>query len=155
MARFALGRDIRFFEGISRELVDAVIDTAVVLYKLVIEDSKTNLYGESLSKTYYQGVECTAIIQRDETTSNYEGFGADASQNVQFRFNRFTLNEKGFYPEVGDIIFHNEAYFEIDNVTEDQLVGGRVESGEGEKFSIICSTFMTRRSSIQTEMRNV
>jgi hypothetical protein len=155
MARFALGRDIRFFEGISRELVDAVIDTAVVLYKLVIEDSKTNLYGESLSKTYYQGVECTAIIQRDETTSNYEGFGADASQNVQFRFNRFTLNEKGFYPEVGDIIFHNEAYFEIDNVTEDQLVGGRVESGDGEKFSIICSTFMTRRSSIQTEMRNV
>jgi len=127
----------------------------VVLYKLVIEDSKTNLYGESLSKTYYQGVECTAIIQRDETTSNYEGFGADASQNVQFRFNRFTLNEKGFYPEVGDIIFHNEAYFEIDNVTEDQLVGGRVESGDGEKFSIICSTFMTRRSSIQTEMRNV
>ncbi len=155
MARFTLARDIKFFESISRELVDAVIETAVVLYKLVIEDSKTNLYGESLSKTYYQGVECTAIIQRDETTSNYEGFGADASQNVQFRFNRFTLNEKGFYPEVGDIIFHNEAYFEIDNVTEDQLVGGRIETGDGEKFSIVCSTFMTRRSSIQTEMRIV
>jgi len=46
MARFALARDIKFFEGISRELVDAVIETAVVLYKLVIEDSKTNLYGE-------------------------------------------------------------------------------------------------------------
>ena len=45
MARFALGRDIRFFEGISRELVDAVVTTAVVLYKLIIEDSKTNLYG--------------------------------------------------------------------------------------------------------------
>ena len=43
MARFALSRDIKFFEGISRELVDAVIETAVVLYKLVIEDSKTNL----------------------------------------------------------------------------------------------------------------
>jgi len=62
MARFALGRDIRFFEGISRELVDAVVTTAVVLYKLIIEDSKTNLYGESLSKTYYNGLECNAII---------------------------------------------------------------------------------------------
>jgi len=153
MARFALGRDIKFFEGISRELVDAVIETAVVLYKLVIEDSKTNLYGESLNKTYYQGVECTAVIQRDDTSANYEGFGVDASQNVQFRFNRFTLKDKGFYPEVGDIIHHNEAYFEIDNVTEDFLIGGRVESGDGEKFSIICSTFMTRRSAIQTEMR--
>jgi hypothetical protein len=155
MARFALARDIRFFEGISRELVDAVIETAVVLYKLVIEDSKTNLYGESLSKTYYQGVECNAVIQRDDTAANYEGFGVDASQNVQFRFNRFTLKDKGFYPEVGDIIFHNEAYFEIDNVTEDQLIGGRVETGDGEKFSILCSAFMTRKSSIQTEMRIV
>ena len=155
MARFALARDIRFFEGISRELVDAVIETAVVLYKLVIEDSKTNLYGESLNKTYYQGVECNAVIQRDETAANYEGFGVDASQNVQFRFNRFTLKDKGFYPEVGDIIFHNDAYFEVDNVNEDQLIGGRVDTGDGEKFSIVCSTFMTRRSSIQTEMRIV
>ena len=151
MARFALSRDIKFFEGISRELVDAVIETAVVLYKLVIEDSKTNLYGESLNKTYYQGVECSAIIQREDTQSNYEGFGADSSQTVQFRFNRFTLEDKGFYPEIGDIIFHNNGYFEIDNVKEDQLVGGQV----GNNFSIICSTFMTRRSSIQTEMRTI
>jgi hypothetical protein len=155
MARFALSRDIKFFEGISRELVDAVIETAVVLYKLVIEDSKTNLYGESLNKTYYQGVECSAIIQREDTQANYEGFGADSSQTVEFRFNRITLEDTGFYPEVGDIIFHNNGYFEIDNVREDQLIGGRVETGNGEAFSIICSTFMTRRSSIQTEMRIV
>lgn len=151
MARFALDRDIRFFEGISRELVDAVIETAVILYKLIIEDSKTNLYGESLSKTYYQGVECTAVIQRDDTQANYEGFGADSSQTVEFRFNRFTLKEKGFYPEIGDIIYHNDAYFEIDNVREEQLIGGRPD----EKFSIICSTFMTRRSTIQTDERNI
>ena len=153
MARFALGRDIRFFEGISRELVDAVVTTAVVLYKLIIEDSKTNLYGESLSKTYYQGVECNSMIQRDDTQANYEGFGPDASQTVEFRFNRFTLQEQNMYPEIGDIIFHNNAYFEIDNVREDQLIGGR--TGESEHFSILCSTFMTRRSSIQTEMRIV
>ena len=153
MARFALGRDIRFFEGISRELVDAVVTTAVVLYKLIIEDSKTNLYGESLCKTYFQGTECNAIIERGDTSATYEGFGADSTQTVQFRFNRFTLEDKGFYPEVGDIIFHNDAYFEIDNVTEDFLIGGR--TGEQEHFSLICSTFMTRRSSIQTEMRIV
>ena len=151
MARFALSRDIKFFEGISRELVDAVIETVVVLYKLIIEDSKTNLYGESLSKSYYQGVNAAAIIQRESAQANYEGFGSDTSQTVEFRFNRFTLEETGFYPEIGDIIFHNNVYFEIDNVTEEQLIGGRTD----EKFSIICSTFMTRRSSIQTEMRIV
>ena len=153
MARFALGRDISFFEGISRELVDAVVTTAVILYKLIIEDSKTNLYGESLSKTYYQGVECNAMIQREDTQSNYEGFGSDQGQTVEFRFNRFTLEDKNMYPEIGDIIFHNNGYFEVDNVREDQLIGGR--TGDIEHFSIICSTFMTRRSNIQTEMRIV
>ena len=151
MARFALSRDVRFFESVSRELVDVVIETAVVLYKLVIEDSKTNLYGESLNKTYYQGVQTTAVIERESSVTNYEGFGADKNQSVEFRFNRFTLEDTGFYPEVGDIIFHNNGYFEIDNVREDQMVGGQVEN----KFSIICSTFMTRRSTIQTEMRVV
>jgi hypothetical protein len=151
MARFTLGRDIRFFESIARELVDVVVETSVVLYKLIIEDSKTNLYGEALSKTYYQGVETTAIIERESSTSEYEGFGSDKNQLVEFRFNRFTLEDTGFYPEVGDIIFHNDGYFEIDNVREDQMVGGQVTN----KFSIICSTFMTRRSTIQTEMRIV
>ena len=151
MARFALNRDIRFFEGISRELVDAVVENTVTLFKLIIGDTKTNLYGESLSKTYYQGVLCNALIDRQDTSVSYEGFGSDQSQTAEFRFNKFTLEDKGFYPEIGDIIFHNNGYFEVDNVTEEQLIGGRVD----EKFSIICSTFMTRRSSIQTEMRVV
>jgi hypothetical protein len=149
MARFALDRDINFFKSISRELVDSVIQTSVVLYKLVISDVKTNLYGESLNKSYYQGLECTAVIERQDTSVTYEGFGSDQGQTAEFRFNRFTLEDKGFYPEIGDIIYHNDAYFEIDNVREDQLIGGRPD----EKFSIICSTFMTRRSSIQTEER--
>lgn len=155
MARFALARDIKFFEGVSKELVDAIVETIVVLYKLVIEDSKTNLYGESLNKTYYQGVECAALIQREDTTTNYDGFGSDVSQNVEFRFNRITLKEKNYYPEIGDIIYHNDAYFEISNVREDQLVAGRVESGDGQNFSIIAQAFMTRKSMIQTEMRTV
>ena len=149
MPRFALDRDINFFKSVSRELVDAVIETTVVLYKLVIEDVKTNLYGESLNKSYYQGLECSSVIERDDTSVSYEGFGPDSGQTVQFRFNRFTLEDKGFYPEIGDIIYHNDAYFEIDNVREDQLIGGQ----SGEKFSIIVSTFMTRRSTVQTEMR--
>ena len=149
MPRFALDRDIRFFESVSKELVDAVIETTVVLFKLAIEDISTNLYGESLNKSYYQGTQCTAVIERDDSSVSYEGFGSDKNQTVEFRFNRITLKDKGFYPEIGDIIKHNDAYFEIDNVREDQLIGGQ----SGEKFSIIASTFMTRRSSIQTEMR--
>jgi hypothetical protein len=151
MARFNLERDIKFFQSISRELVNDVIETAVTFYKLIVAESKVNLYGESLNKTYYSPFQSNCIIERDDTTVTYEGFGVDSIQNVKFRFNRFTLKEDGFYPEIGDIIFHNDAYFEIDNVTEDQLIGGRPD----EKFSIICSTIMSRRSTLQTEERTV
>jgi len=151
MSRFGLERDIRFFRDISRELVDDVISTAVVLYKLVIGESKTNLYGESVSKTYYTPVSVDCIIERSDTTARYEGFGSDQTQTVEFRFNKFTLKEVGFYPEIGDIIYHNDGYFEVDNVREDQLIGGKPD----EKFSIICSTFVTRRTTIQTEERTV
>jgi hypothetical protein len=151
MARFSLDRDIRFFRDISRELVDDVITTSVILYKLIIGESKTNLYGETLNKTYYTPVTLNCIIERDDTSVQYEGFGSDINQSVQYRFNRFTLEGAGFYPEIGDIIFHNDAYFEIDNVREDQLIGGRPD----EKFSIICSTFMSRKTTLQTEERTI
>jgi len=151
MTRFALDRDIRFFRDISRELVDDVITTSVILYKLIIGESKTNLYGETLNKTYYTPVTLNCIIERDDTSVQYEGFGSDINQSVQYRFNRFTLEGAGFYPEIGDIIFHNDAYFEIDNVREDQLIGGRPD----EKFSIICSTFMSRKTTLQTEERTI
>jgi hypothetical protein len=149
MARFALSRDIRFFESISKELVDAVVENTVTLYKLIVSNTKINLYGESLSKTYYDGVVCPAMIQREDTSVTYEGFGSDQGQTVEFRFNRFTLEDKQIYPEIGDLIFHNNAYFEIDNIREDQLVAGQ----ESHKFSIVCSAFMSRRTTIQTEPR--
>jgi len=100
MPRFALDRDIRFFESISKELVDTVIETTVVLFKLAIEDISTNLYGESLNKSYYQGTECTAVIERDDTSVSYEGFGSDSGQNVEFRFNRITLKDKDSIPKL-------------------------------------------------------
>lgn len=149
MPRFNLDRDIKFFNSIARELVDVVIETPVLIYKLLLQESRTNIYGESLNKVYATAVECSALIERDATSSNYDMSGPDTEQSVEFRFNRFTLKEREIYPEIGDYIYHNSAYFEITNVQEDQLIGGQVT----ERFSIICSTFMTRTTSLQIQPR--
>ena len=151
MARFVQQKDLAFLEKISKELVDVVVQTTVEIFKLSLSETKTNLYGESLGKSYLPAVQCACLIERDESSIEYEGFGPDRAQNVEFRFNRFTLEEKNVYPEIGDIIFHNNAYFEIDKVGQNQLVYGRPE----EKFSIICSTFMVRRSQLNIEERIV
>ena len=151
MARFVQQKDLAFFEKISKELVDVVVQTTVEIFKLSISESKTNLYGESLNKSYLPSVQCACMIEREGSTIEYEGFGPDRAQNVEFRFNRASLKDKNLYPEIGDIIFHNNAYFEIDEVGQNQLIYGRPE----EKFSIICSTFMVRRSQLNIEERVV
>ena len=122
MARFVQQKDLAFFEKISKELVDVVVQTTVEIFKLSISESRTNLYGESLGKSYLPSVQCACMIERDESVIDYEGFGFDRSQNAEFRFNRATLAEKNLFPEIGDIIFHNNAYFEIDKAKENLIL---------------------------------
>jgi hypothetical protein len=149
MPRFNSARDIRFFQQISTELVNDVIETLVTLFKIDSAQTSYNLYGESLDKQYYRGMEAYCVIERQDTETNYEGFGPDASRTSNFRFNRHTLIEANFYPEVGDIISLDGSYYEVSNVTEDQWVGGQSES----KFSVICEAFITRNSAINIEER--
>jgi len=147
MPRFNSPRDVRFFRQISTEMVDDVIETPVVLYKLNVGESAFNLYGESTAKQYYTGFQTFCVIQREDTATNYEGFGADVSRNSTFRFNRHTLETADFYPEVGDLVYLNDVYYEVSNVREDQWIGGL----DYNKFSVICEAFMTRKSSIDLD----
>jgi hypothetical protein len=147
MPRFNSPRDIRFFQQISTELVDDVIETLVTLFKVNVLETAYNLYGESLSKKYYKGMETFCVIDRQDTETNYEGFGSDTMRNSTFRFNRHTLIEADFYPQVGDIVLLDGSYYELSNVREDQWVGGQSES----KFSVICEGFLSRNTTIDLE----
>ncbi len=149
MPKFVSDRDVTFFKGIARELVDDVIQTALVLFKINLNETKVNIYGESLNKTWYPGVEVFGLIDKEPESARYEGFGADTDQNVVFKLDRWMLEEKGIYPEIGDIIKWNEGYFEIDNTNEIQLVGGQSYNN----FSIVCSAFMVSKSNLNIEER--
>ena len=59
-------------------------------------------------------------------------------------------NEKAFEKlwyvvvEVGDIIEWNYAYFEVDTINENKLIGGNVE----QNFDVVASAHMTRQSKL-------
>lgn len=149
MPKFAVGRDIELFKSFAREVVDDVVENIAVLFKVNLNETKVNLYGESINKTWYPGVQLNVLIDKTSQSVGYEGFGADTSQNIEFRFDRWMLEEKNIYPEIGDVIYFDNSYYEINNTSEIQFVGGLPSNN----FSIVCSTFMVRKSSLNIEER--
>jgi hypothetical protein len=149
MPKFISPRDVLFFRGISRELVDDVIQVEIILYKLNIYDSKVNLYGESIDKTYYRGVSIYALVDKDGVERTYEGFGPDSTQTITFKLDRERCEEKGIYPEVGDFIYFDTSYYEINNTNEVQFIGGQ----EYNNYSIVCTAFMSRISDLNVEKK--
>jgi hypothetical protein len=149
MAKFISDRDVAFFKGLAREVVDVVVQNTAVLYKINLNETHVNLYGESMNKTWHTGVELYVLINKETTTTSYEGFGAETLQNIEFRFDRYMCEEKNSYPEVGDVIYFDDSYYEIDNTTETQYVGGFDKNN----FSIVCNTFMVSKSTLNIEQR--
>ena len=149
MPKFLLGRDIELFKSVARELVSDVIQNTIVLFKVNMNETKVNIYGESMNKTWHPGIELFALVDKEPESARYEGFGLDTDQNVTFKLDRWMLEEHNAYPEVGDIINWNGGYFEIDNTNEIQLVGGQPYNN----FSVVCSTFMVSKSNLNIEER--
>ena len=88
-------------------------------------------------------------INKETGVTNYDGFGPERNQNVEFRFDRFMCEERNAYPEVGDVIYFDSSYYEIDNTSEVQYVGGFAKNN----FSIVCSTIMVSKSTLNIEER--
>ena len=149
MPKFISDRDVSFFKHIAREVVDDVVQNTCVLYKVNLADTRINLYGEAMNKTWHTGVQLYVLINKEPQATTYEGFGADVTQNVEFRFDRFACEEKNAYPEVGDAIYFDGAYYEINSISEVQYSGGLPKNN----FSIVCSTIMVSKSMLNIEER--
>jgi len=139
-------RDRLFLNSINAELMRDVINVRVVLFKIV-PVTATNIYGEvSVKETrmYYPGVEMTALRKKDDPTTTGEVVGPSVEQIIKFAFREKSLQEANFYPEIGDLIFFNNRYCEIDNVIQEQLLGGQAEKSH----SIVCDTHYSRLTAI-------
>ena len=53
MALFGKSRDINLFHTINSELLKDIIQTEVAYYKFALEQTTSNVYGESMGKVYY------------------------------------------------------------------------------------------------------
>jgi len=174
MALFGSSRDISFFRKVNRELLNEIIDTRCDIFKHSIFDSKENLYGEALNKVFKTGVRVAGLIEKGEKDWSSDELGSDYSRTVKFSFLRDdlasleigsaqnTLNpnanaqDADIYLEVGDIIYWDGHYNEVDTVGSGQYLFGRNPESDiddanfGANWSVIADTHQMRKSKINT-----
>ena len=160
MALFGSSRDISFIKKINSELIDNVIQQEVDYYILSLKNTEKNLYGEASSgKTYYAPIRVTCLIERgDQTYVADDQFGVDVTQLMTFRFFKPKLREINLVPEAGDIVEVRGAYYELDQINENQFFTGKdndfgknVGSEFGESLSIIAVGHYARVTRLQIE----
>ena len=127
MALFGGKRDVSLFRSVNRELIHRYIDTEVLVYKLNLINTTTNLYDETDSKVYDSATLIPSIV---------------------------TLEDKNIPLEIGDVVEYQSRFFEIDSIVENQNVAGKDPldwyggDGHGYSVSVICQAHMTRQSKI-------
>lgn len=149
MPKFVSERDVNYFRSINKEVIDDVIETPVILYKLDIVDSPTNIYGEAPAKSYQIGVQTHALIRREDKNPTTDGHILDFNQTAVFAFSRDGLEEINIFPEAGDIIEYDSSFWEINNAAENQLLADQPFFN----WAVICTCHMTRRSQLQLDDR--
>ena len=152
---FGSNRDFDLLVSINRELLKDVVEQEILIYKLSIADTSTNLYGEALEKTYLEAVKLNCLITRGDQVYNVDEFGPDLGREASFALLRRDLEDIELVPEVGDIVMWHEDYYEVDSVKENQLFYGRnnnynVEraSGYGESISLVLDCHLTRADKV-------
>ena len=153
--RFLPQRDLDVFTRVNKELIgdirlgkDGIINQQVVLYKISAYDTATNMYGEAASgKKWKAGVKFACLIDAEDFDWNTDEFGPDDQQNASFHILRQSLIDLSLVPEIGDVFEWNWAYFEINSINENQLIGGQQDNN----WTVSCGTYRVRFSNLNIE----
>lgn len=153
---FGSRKDFNLLVRINRELLKDIVEQEILLYKLSLQDTQTNIYGEALQKTFLEPVKLNCLITRGDQVISVDEFGPDLGREASFAFLREDLTTAVVVPEVGDIVLWHEDYYEVDTVRENQLFFGRDKSYNiasyagnfGSSVSIIVDCHLTRAEKV-------
>lgn len=149
--RYFSPRDLKLHYSINREFLRDIVQCIVTVFKIEINSTNINLYGEADTKVFNTGIQMTALIEHPDTSTENEAFGPDKTKGMQFRFHETMCRDAGLYPEIGDHIEWDNSYFEITNVIQEQHLGGQNEKS----WSIIVDAHLSRNSKLNIVPRQL
>ena len=75
--------DVNLIDSVNEELIDQIVGQYVDIYKIDVDETKSNIYGESASKTYSRGFRVNCLLLYNEPEVLQEEFGADLNSSVE------------------------------------------------------------------------
>ena len=162
MALFGSARDANLIRSVNKELINNYIDTEVGFYKLNLEATRANLYGESDNKVYYSQTKMNCIVLKDVKSVTGDEYGLEYNRPGTFAFLRDTLKDNNIIIETGDILQYDGEYWEIDSTSASEYFAGKNpardigyvngERGEfGYNVSVVCEAHVTRRNGLNIQ----
>ena len=148
---FVPQKEFDLINSMNEELIDEIVGQSVDIYKVNVDRTEDNVYGESTAKYYDVGFRVNCLLLYNEPEVIQDEFGADTTANIEMYFQRENLSSGSlnFYPEIGDIVDWNDYYWEINGTTEPQLFAGHPNY----KHQIKATAHFARLSSLQIEER--
>jgi hypothetical protein len=145
MSLFGSARDVATFKIFTKELVEDIVSQEIGYYKIKLDQTPINVYGEAMKKYFIGPVLIPCLIDRGDFSREGTDYGPDTVRSVNFRFFKDHLIEANVVPEVGDVVMYNEDYYEVNNTNENQFILGKnpdyqYSSGPGDfgqSYSII------------------
>ena len=138
MALFGQARDISMFRYVNRELMGNIISQQAAFYKLRLNQTNFNMYGEAAEQKYYDGpILLYTLIDLPDQEWSTDDLGVNFNWKPTFRFLRDDLlnklqdfNEDTIYganlvPQPGDIILYETAYYEVTSTNAAQYFVGK------------------------------
>lgn len=138
MALFGQSRDMSMFRHVNRELMGNIISQQAAFFKLRLNQTNFNMYGEAAEQKYYDGpILLYALIDLPEPEWSTDDLGVDWNWKPTFKFLRDDLlnkledyNEDTIYgadlvPQPGDIILYETAYYEVTSTNAYQYFVGK------------------------------
>ena len=83
---FGSVRDVGTLLHIGRELVQDIVEQEILLYKVNLEETLDNIYGEATHKVYWTPIKLNCLIKRGEQDWNSQDYGVDVNRSTDFAF---------------------------------------------------------------------
>ena len=115
-------KEIDFFDAVNEELIDNIAGQYVDIYKVSLEETETNVYGEAVGggqKVFEKGYRVNCLLRFNEPEIEMtEGIGADLNANIDLKIcflARIYLilirnNEKHCFPHIWNPTFRTKQF---------------------------------------------